>query len=642
MPHLSRELRSDIRDFLLACGATLPTDSSQAELDRLLSRATERLPAHPHSGSVYTAEREARLMCRLALAEWLSKRLLQDREDVERRLRLPAPQRDFLQALEGVSIIDPACGAGAFLVEMFDLLRRVTHWPSDRIVARLRGADTNDLALRAASLRLELRAGEPIAALLTCQDALNPASFDRNFDIVIGNPPYVRHERIAHPNGTIGKQAYKKAISRWMTQLFPGISVDGRSDLCFFFFLRALSLLRPDGVCCLITTASWLDTASGASLRKLLADNFALRLVMEDESCRAFQQADINPVIALVSASPPGGCARFTIVSQQPRPETDSITQDGSAAVQSRFVEHSTLSRWPHKWGSLHLRASPLATDLMQSGLLAPLGEHSLVRRIGRGIRTGRDDFFCVRRDRAAALGIEPEYLVPLVKSPTEFAHRPPVASGSGQWFLFVCPQGGDSPPPNSGARRYIGQYAPEASRSGNAWWSLDLGEPAEILLPVGFGERLFVVANPEMASAHQRFATLYTKPGAVPILLALLRCSITLYFVELFGRRTLGGGALDIPCTDWRIVPIPKEMPLFHDQIMTAGRPLYDRPCLTVREEMERADQRDLDSAVAAALGLSEAEMAAVRTELVSLTARRLARSERGGRRLAGASHNL
>lgn len=623
MRNISHDTQADIANLLMECGAGLSADATIEDADSLLANATEQLGRQVETGSIYTEKNEAAFMCWLALSEWLAGKLDVDSTEIYRMIDSGRVDLSVARALQDVRILDPACGAGVFLIEMYELLRRITAWPPSRILCCLNGMDSDPLALRAAGLRLALRAGGEEGAHLTFLDSLDPISFDGKYDIVIGNPPYVRQERICDPLGTTDRQDYKKKVLHCLAELFPGMKIDGRSDMLLYFYLRALSLLSDGGVCCLITSGSWLDAGFGESLRRLFAERFSLRLVIEDDTRKIFPQASVNPVISLVSASNSVGETRFISI-------TGSSGQgDLKSAVTGncgRYVPKEMLLRRPHKWGSLHLKASPLAMELMDSGLLAPLAEHSMVRKIGRGVRTGKDAFFCLRKEQAEELRIERRYLTNLVKSPMQFLHRPPVTQEDDEWLLLVCPRL-RTEISLGGALRYIEQAKIDSHCATEGWWALEIDQPADILLPVGFGERLFVVANSSGAVAHQRFATLYVQPESTELMLGLLRCSITLYFAELYGRKTLGEGALDIPPADWRLVMVPKVQMDVRDEIIRAAAQLHSRPCLPVRQEMMREDQFRLDAAVAAAIGLDERTMARVRQELIDLVGRRLAK---------------
>lgn len=140
----------------------------------------------------------------------------------------------------------------------------------------------------------------------------------RGFDIVIGNPPYVRQERIADPEVPLSEQSkedracYKAALERSVYAAYPSyfgrdpgrprVKLSGRSDLYVYFYFHALSLLNDRGVFCFITSNSWLDVGYGAALQEFLARQVPIHLILDNQVKRSFAQADVNTVIALFDA----------------------------------------------------------------------------------------------------------------------------------------------------------------------------------------------------------------------------------------------------------------------------------------------------------------------------------------------------
>jgi hypothetical protein len=142
------------------------------------------------------------------------------------------------------------------------------------------------------------------------------------FDIVIGNPPYVRQEKIAPPlereeNYTPDewrrrKAAYKEKLQHSVAAAWPRFfqykpgsdtfrKPDGKSDLYIYFYFHALSLLNPQGSFCFITSNSWLDVGYGAELQEFLLRHSHVKLVLDNEVKRSFARADVNTVIVLLA-----------------------------------------------------------------------------------------------------------------------------------------------------------------------------------------------------------------------------------------------------------------------------------------------------------------------------------------------------
>ena len=144
------------------------------------------------------------------------------------------------------------------------------------------------------------------------------------FDIVIGNPPYVRQENIANPDPHIdrkqaaqpeAKKEYKAKVARSIYKAFPWYfdykeatdkaarhQLDKRSDLYIYFYFKGLSLLNDRGTFCFITSNSWLDVGYGADLQEFLLRRSQVKLVIDNKAKRSFKSAGINTVIVLLGA----------------------------------------------------------------------------------------------------------------------------------------------------------------------------------------------------------------------------------------------------------------------------------------------------------------------------------------------------
>ena len=88
------------------------------------------------------------------------------------------------------------------------------------------------------------------------------------FDIVIGNPPYIRQEKL-------GKE-YKDLLCT----LFPNVG-NGIADIYVYFFGLGLKLLSPNGTLIFITLNKYLKTKYGRELRNTLAHSACVDLIID-------------------------------------------------------------------------------------------------------------------------------------------------------------------------------------------------------------------------------------------------------------------------------------------------------------------------------------------------------------------------
>jgi hypothetical protein len=128
------------------------------------------------------------------------------------------------------------------------------------------------------------------------------------FDIVIGNPPYVRQEEIGKLFFKDDKKAkaYKtdvqKAISLEQAYLTtpakPQHILGGRTDLYGYFMLKSHSLMKDNGIFCFITSNSWLDVGYGGPIQGELLWNTYILSVADVKLVRQFGAA-VNTVVTI-------------------------------------------------------------------------------------------------------------------------------------------------------------------------------------------------------------------------------------------------------------------------------------------------------------------------------------------------------
>jgi hypothetical protein len=273
----------------------------------------------------------------------------------------------------------------------------------------------------------------------------------RGFDIVLGNPPYVRQEMIAPPllreedfspeQWRKKKAEHKAKLQHSACELWPRFfknrKPDGKSDLYVYFYLHGLSLLNEKGSFCFITSNSWLDVGYGADLQEFLLKHSHVKLILDNEVKRSFAQADVNTVIVLLA--PPDDhredglskTARFVMfkkpfeelahaevfkaieaVTERQSTEAYRVTARPQRELLEEGLESGTDEEHPtpqkrkshgpliktaryigNKWGGKYLRAPDIFFTILEKGKgkLVRLGDIAEVRF---GIKTGANEFF--------------------------------------------------------------------------------------------------------------------------------------------------------------------------------------------------------------------------------------------------------
>lgn len=152
------------------------------------------------------------------------------------------------------------------------------------------------------------------------------------FDIVIGNPPYVRQEKIAPP--LVFKEKVTNEMKReYKDKLEASVKahfekrlpkrLDKKSDLYVYFYFHGLALLNPKGTFCFITSNSWLDVGYGKDLQEFLLENVHIKAIYDNSAKRSFTRADINTIIVIFSAPFPIKSRWQTKIGERQKPAID-------------------------------------------------------------------------------------------------------------------------------------------------------------------------------------------------------------------------------------------------------------------------------------------------------------------------------
>ncbi|MBA3038806.1 MAG: N-6 DNA methylase [Rhizobiaceae bacterium] len=126
------------------------------------------------------------------------------------------------------------------------------------------------------------------------------AELDGTFDVIIGNPPYVRQEMV--PDALMAE--YRRRFS----------TIYDRADLYVPFIERSLHLLGPEGRCAFICSDRWMKNKYGGPLRSLIAQHFHLAIHVDMVGVDAFH-ADVVAYPA-ITVMEPAGKAKSTRVAR--------------------------------------------------------------------------------------------------------------------------------------------------------------------------------------------------------------------------------------------------------------------------------------------------------------------------------------
>ncbi len=280
-------------------------------------------------------------------------------EIVDRVLRLVDPLLTEFGPHRPLAVVDPACGAGAFLVGAH------RHWPG----AHLFGVDLERSSLDQCIARL------PSAQLVHGNSLSDEQVLDRlerpahGITAFIGNPPY---------NGTSSLLRSPEAWARAQKWLPDDVAVPRGTSLrddYIFFLLRASKWLEGrDGVLAFVTSSTLLDAFQHSPVREALLRRLSLRHVV-DLGEGAFRGTRVRTCITVWSTRPRvAGPGEFTPAAPEfalrpPDPEAEAL----DAQWRANGVPLTILI--PISFSGLKTRFDELLVDDEAARLLARLHE---------------------------------------------------------------------------------------------------------------------------------------------------------------------------------------------------------------------------------------------------------------------------
>ncbi|RTY77954.1 class I SAM-dependent DNA methyltransferase [Flavobacterium sp. LS1P28] len=239
-------------------------------------------------------------------------------------IKLDQQLKDYRDWLLQLTICDPACGSGAFLNQALDFLIR-EHAYLDELNKQLfggffvfpdienqilehniYGVDLNEESIEIAKLSLWLRTAQPKRKLtslnnnIKCGNSLIdskavagdkafnwkeqfPEVFAKGgFDVIIGNPPYVRQELFKEHSGFLSKN-YRV--------------YSGKADLFTYFYEKGSNILKENGIISYISSGKFFEASYGKVLVKFLIENLTFIEVINFDDLDVFQGISAYPLI---------------------------------------------------------------------------------------------------------------------------------------------------------------------------------------------------------------------------------------------------------------------------------------------------------------------------------------------------------
>lgn len=234
----------------------------------------------------------------------------------------------YREVLNNIKVLDPACGSGSFLVQVFTYLKEQSRLVKEEIATlqglqpdlfnedshilshNIYGVDLNPESVEITKLALWLKTAnksDPLTSLddnIKCGNSLvNDATIDAEhafdwskefpeimnsggFDVVVGNPPYFNID-------TFGNSS---PMFEHLKNRYADIYMD-KSDILFYFIYKAISLVKNSSYVSYIVSNAFLFSDKARRLRNYLIAHTSLKKIVNFEKHYIFKDANITTLI---------------------------------------------------------------------------------------------------------------------------------------------------------------------------------------------------------------------------------------------------------------------------------------------------------------------------------------------------------
>jgi hypothetical protein len=449
------------------------------------------------------------------------------------------------------------------------------------------------------------------------------------FDIVIGNPPYVR----AGAQTTLQKEDFKRHFETY----------SGTADLYVYFIERGIQLLRKRGVFCYIVSNKWMRASYGKMLRSWLTKRDIVELI-DFRDTPVFPGTAVYPCILRMHNGQSSNSFRASEIESLSYRKNSTLAT--KVAQDSYRVERKSLS--DEGWALVNSDTQQLLDAISATGMR--LLEY-ISGEIYYGVKTGLNKAFVITQGRRSEIiKADPEsasLIHPFLSGKNVSRYEP----ASSNEYVIAVPSGWtDAHSGNDrdkwawfedqfpGVADHLSDYE-EAARKrydqGDYWWELrscsyyEKFEATKILFPDLSRRGDFSIDDEGYYAAN----TIYMIPEAGKYLLGLLNSKLmTFYYanhfsvyrggylrfftqyVERLPIRTINeDDADDVRRRDAIVERVDRMLDL-HARRAEATT---DAECAQLQEQIDKTDA-EIDQLVYALYGLSEEDVAIVEGNLV------------------------
>lgn len=280
-----------------------------------------------------------------------------------------------------IRFLDPAIGTGSF----YSALLRV--FPPDEIEDALGFEVDSDVVREARRLwqqsPLRIKHGD-------FTQAAPPVDNSKKANLLICNPPYVRHHHLSQS---------EKARLHGTTKLLSRVSLSGLTGLYGYFLCMSIAWMAKDGLSGWLIPSEFMDVNYGRQIKSFLLDHVTLlRIHRFNPEDMQFKEALVSSAVVWFKNTPPpsGHSVEFTYGGTLTAP--DVIKRISAEDLRGC----SKWTQFPRQDVKRQEQAGYRLADLFT---------------IKRGLATGANEFFMLSPEQMAKHEIPADFLTPILPS---------------------------------------------------------------------------------------------------------------------------------------------------------------------------------------------------------------------------------
>ncbi len=245
-----------------------------------------------------------------------------------------------------------------------------------------------------------------------------PDSEAGRFNLIISNPPYVRHHHLSQEQ----KHRYREVI-----KARTSLQLSGLSGLYAYFLLRSRDWMSRDGIGAWLIPSEFMDVNYGRQVKEFLCSQVQLlRIHRFPPAALQFDDALVTSAVIFFRNAPPEATVEFSEGRMLSTPDTIEKVE---------LSELRSLSKWTTRFSPSYSTPRAIQPETVLSDWF----------QIKRGLATGSNSFFVMTPQEAAARSLPREFLQPLLPSPRKLEAELIQTDGEGMpqvrepRFLLMC-----------------------------------------------------------------------------------------------------------------------------------------------------------------------------------------------------------